>query len=111
MGRIIEITRHDMPVAVLRQHALRCRNGRVACRILAIAHVLEGASRAEAASACGMDRQTLRDWVQRYNAKGIAGLADAGRSGRPTALSAGQMQVLNDLVLAGPDLARDGVVR
>ncbi|HEY0204454.1 MAG TPA: hypothetical protein VGC15_09925 [Acetobacteraceae bacterium] len=31
--------------------------------------------------------------------------------GRPPALSAGQMQELDDLVLAGPDLARDGVVR
>jgi len=67
--------------------------------------VLEGASRAEAASACGMDRQTLRDWVHRYNAAGIAGLSDARRSGRPAALSQAQMQELKDLVLAGPDLA------
>jgi len=58
-----------------------------------------------------MDRQTLRDWVQRYNADGIAGLSDAPRSGRPPVLSEAQMQELKDLVLAGPELAKDGVVR
>ncbi len=111
MGRRIEVTRLDLSAAELRQRASRCRGGRVACRVLAIAHVLEGASRAEAASTCGMDRQTLRDWVHRYNAEGIAGLSDARRSGRPPALSQAQMQELKDLVLAGPDLANDGVVR
>jgi transposase len=58
-----------------------------------------------------MDRQTLRDWVHRYNAEGIGGLSDAQRSGRPPALSQAQMQELKELVLAGPDLAHDGVVR
>ncbi len=111
MARAIEVTRQDMSAAALRQHALRCRDGRVACRVLAIAHVLEGASRAAAASACGMDRQTLRDWVHRYNAAGVAGLTDASRSGRPAALSEAQMRQLQEVVLSGPDLARDGVVR
>jgi transposase-like protein len=36
-------------------------------RLLAIAAVLEGASREEAAKIGGMDRQTLRDWVIRFN--------------------------------------------
>jgi len=58
-----------------------------------------------------MDRQTLRDWVHRYNAHGIAGLSDAHRSGRPPALSPDQMEALKGLVLAGPALAEDGVVR
>ena len=58
-----------------------------------------------------MDRQTLRDWVHRYNDEGLGGLSDARRSGRPSALSAGQMQDLKDLVLAGPDLALNGVSR
>ncbi len=111
MGRGIEVRRLELSATELRQRASRCGEGRVACRVLAIAHVLEGASRAEAASACGMDRQTLRDWVHRYNAEGIAGLSDARRSGRPTALSDAQMQELKELVLAGPDLANDGVVR
>ena len=38
-------------------------------------------------------------------------MRDVPRSGRPAALTAEQMQKLEGLVLAGPDLARDGVVR
>ena len=33
-------------------------------------------SRTEAAQAAGMDRQTLRDWVHRYNEEGLSGLTD-----------------------------------
>lgn len=111
MGRAIEVMRLELSATELRQRAARCGDSRVACRVLAIAHVLENSRRGEAASACGMDRQTLRDWVHRYNAAGIAGLHDAPRSGRPPALSQAQMQELKALVLAGPDLAHDGVVR
>ena len=111
MGAAVKITRLDHSAAELRREASRCGDSRVACRILAIAHVIDGASRAEAAEACGMDRQTLRDWVHRYNAAGIAGLADLPRSGRPAALSAEQQAEFRSLVLAGPELARDGVVR
>lgn len=111
MGAKIEVTRLELSASQLRRVASRSSDGRLACRILAIALVLEGSSRAEAASACGMDRQTLRDWVHRYNHDGVGGLSDAHRSGRPPALSAEQMQDLKDLVLAGPDLAIHGVTR
>jgi transposase len=111
VGVAVGVTRLELSGAELRREALRCDDGRVACRILAIAQVMDGASRADAAQACGMDRQTLRDWVHRYNADGIAGLADAPRTGRPPALSPDQMASLKALALAGPDLAVDGVVR
>jgi transposase len=42
--------------------------------MLALALVLEGKSRGEAARSCGMDRQILCDWVHRYNAEGLKGL-------------------------------------
>jgi transposase len=111
MAHAIEVTRRDHSSVQLRQEAKRCGDGRVACRILAIAHVLDGMSRTDAARSCGMDRQTLRDWVHRYNAAGITGLADAPRGGRPPALTDEQMGELRGLVLSGPDPARDGVVR
>ena len=65
VGQAIEITRLDLSAAALRQEAIGCEEGRIACRILAIAHVLDGLSRRDAARACGMERQTLRDWVHR----------------------------------------------
>ena len=33
----------------------------------------------------GVSEQTVRRWLARFNAAGLAGLADAGRSGRPPA--------------------------
>jgi transposase len=79
-------------------------------RILAIAHVLEGRGRREAAQACGMDRQTLRDWVHRYNEAGIEGLADRHRSGRPACLTKAEQAEVAGWVEQGADLATDGVV-
>ncbi len=111
MGKPVEIVRTDASAADLRHAASRTRDGRLSCRLLAIALVMEGATRAEAAAAGGMDRQTLRDWVHRYNAAGMAGLVDHPRRGRPGSLSTAQMQELKDLVLAGPVPERDGVVR
>jgi transposase len=58
-----------------------------------------------------MERQTLRDWVHRYNAEGIAGLVDRPRPGRPPRLSPGQVAALVEVVEAGPKVAVDGVVR
>src|SRR4051794_35327315 len=67
--------------AELRALARRERDGRVSARLLALANALDGMSRDEAARAAGMDRQTLRDWVHRYNAEGVEGLRDRPRPG------------------------------
>ena len=55
----------------------------MACRLLGVANALDGMSRERAARQAGMDRQTLRDWVIRFNAEGIEGLRDRPKSGRP----------------------------
>jgi transposase len=108
MGAPLPI-RDDIPAAKLRCLARQERNGRVACRLLALANVLDGMSREDAAGQAGMARQTLRDWVIRFNAEGIEGLRDRPKSGRPTWLDAGQMAAFKALVLRGPDPERDGV--
>ena len=77
MGVAIGVTRLDHSSAELRSLA-RSEAGAVACRILAIAHVLDGASRADAATSCGMDRQTLRDWVHRFNAGAVVDVVESG---------------------------------
>jgi transposase len=59
-----------------------------------------------------MDRQTLRDWVIRYNEHGLTGLSDLPkRGGAAPKLSAEEKVVLAEWVRQGPDLAEDGVVR
>ena len=95
--------RGDRPPAVLRKRAKAEANTRVARRLLAIANALSGMSRKEAAEAAGMDRQTLRDWVIRYNARGPDGLYDCWGDGRPSRPEPQEQAELIRLVLAGPD--------
>jgi transposase len=101
--------RSDMEAAELRRLARRERDGRVAARLIALANVLDGMSREAAAQAAGMDRQTLRDWVIRFNAEGVGGLRDQPRPGRPPRLTEGQQATLKAIALRGPDPDRDGV--
>src|SRR3954449_7876346 len=107
----IAITRREPGAGELRREAARCRDAAASRRMLALALVLEGSSRAEAARHAGMDRQTLRDWVHRYNAEGLPGLRDRPRSGRRPRLSPEQEAELATAVEQGPDPDRDGAVR
>jgi transposase len=68
-------------------------------------------ARGAAARIGGMDRQTLRDWVHRFNASGPDGLLDGWTEGPKPRLSSGQMAEVARLVEAGPDREKDGVVR
>jgi len=108
----VAITRQDVSVGDLRPEAGRTRDAKAARRMLAIACVMEGQSREDAAECCGMDRQTLRDSVYRFNADGLAGLANLLRQNGPRPrLSPEREVVVAGWVEQGPDLARDGVVR
>ena len=80
-------------------------------RLLSLAAVRDGKNRGEAAKIGGMDRQTLRDWVHRFNAAGLEGLLDSWTEGPKSRLSAEQLAELARIVEAGPDRERDGVVR
>ena len=111
MGAALEITRTAHSAADLRSMASKCRDGCQVRRLLAIAAVLEGRPRTEAAERNGMDRQTLRDWVHRYNESGVDGLKSRRSSGRTAALNAVQMADLKALVIAGPDPLLHSVVR
>jgi transposase len=111
MSSAVAITRLELTAPELRAAAAKSRDAQAARRMLAIALVLEGADRATAAETCGMDRQTLRDWVHRYNAEGLAGLANRRGRPQPRRLDAGQVTELAAWVDAGPDPETDGVVR
>src|SRR4029077_11069410 len=77
--------------------------------MLGLALVLERYARGEAARLCGMDRQTLRDWVIRYNAGCWVVRSHLSRSQTTAHSRAGGGS--RELVRKGPDLAKDGVVR
>ena len=103
----VAITRRELDARGLRREAAGCLDAKAARRMLALALVLEGTSRETAARHAGMDRQTLRDWVHRYNAEGLVGPYDRRRLGPKPRLTA----ELETVVERGPDPARDGVVR
>jgi transposase len=107
----LKVTRLEHTALELRGRAAKSRDGAQVRRLLALALVLEGVSRGEAAARNGMDRQTLRDWVIRYNELGIAGLVSCHSGGRKPVLTSTQMAELLALVVKGPDPERDRVVR
>ena len=107
----VKISRMAHKPAELRELAVRCRDAAQSRRLLAIAMVLEGSSREAAARQTGMDRQTLRDWVHRYNEAAVDGLISRTGPGRQPKLSKAQMKELRELVIAGPDAAIHQVVR
>ena len=101
--------RRDRTAAVLRKEAKRESDTRVARRILGLANALDGMSREDAARAAGMDRQTLRDWVLRYNTHGLDGLVDRPRDGRPPKLDYEEKAELLRIVLAGSEPEVSGI--
>jgi transposase len=110
MGAAVPL-RTDFSAGELRLLAKRAEDPGQARRLLSLAAVLNGMSRKAAAEIGAMDRQTLCDWVYRFNAKGPAGLINAKAPGPRPKLLAEQKQELKRIVETGPDPATDGVVR
>lgn len=111
MGAKLTITRTDHTAPELRVLSARCSDGAQVRRMLALALVLEGRPRSDAAALNGMDRQTLRDWVHRYNAEGVDGLKSRKSPGREPFLTEQQKAELRDLVISGPEPDIHKVVR
>ena len=102
--------RDDSDTPKLRLLARRSRDVRQAGRLLALACVHDGMSRADAARAGGMDRQTLRDWAHRFNDEGPEGLLDR-KPPRERRLSAAQLAEFAEIVETGPSLEENGIIR
>jgi transposase len=99
------VLRADYDAARVRRLAGASSDADQARRLLAIAAAYEGHSRADAARLAGMDRQTLRDWVVRFNALGPDGLVDRSPPGAARRLTAAQEAEFARLVEAGPAAA------
>lgn len=110
MGSRVSL-RTDFTASDLHRIAKRCTDNRQIRRLLALAAVYDGMNRTDAARVGGMDRQTLRDWVHRFNEFGPDGLTNAKGAGRPRLLDEAQMLELAQIVENGPDREVDGVVR
>ncbi len=101
MGTAVRVTRVDLTATALCAASARCADGAQVRRILAVALVLEGRSRTEAATLDGMDGQMLSDWVHRFNAEGVEGLKSRKSPGREPLLTPAQKAELRELVIQG----------
>ncbi len=110
MGSAVKM-RTDYSAAELRRLARNSKDVRQSSRLLSLAAVADGMNRTNAARIGGMDRQTQRDWVHRFNEAGPDGLKDAWYGGPPSRLSPEQLAEFAEIVETGPDPAVDGVVR
>lgn len=118
-GMAVAITRTELDAAGFRRATAQSRGADAARRMLALALVLDGQTRKQAAEVCGveprgspdMNRQTLRDWVHRYNDQGLPGLSDRVPPGPASRLSPEQEAVVARLVRDGPTLSEHGVIR
>jgi transposase len=103
--------RSDYDATRLRSLARRAKDGPQTRRLLALAAIYDGGTRTEAAQIGGVGRQTVRDWVLRFNAHGPDGLLDGKAPGQPSILSQEHRQHLIQMIEDGPIPAVHGVVR
>jgi len=94
--------RKDITPTVLRKKARSEKDGRVASRLLGIANILDGMDRDQAARCVGMTRQTLGDWVRRYNDEGVEGMGNKPKGRPKRALTPKQEQEIDAFVSKGP---------
>lgn len=110
MGRKIAL-RTDYTAEQLRTLSNSCSNSHQTRRLLALAAIYDGMTRTDAARIGGMDIQTLRDWVIRFNEAGLDGLKNRAAPGRRRRLSEAQMAELSTLVARGPPHKEQGLTR
>jgi transposase len=103
--------RQDFDASQVRGLARKTKDGPQARRLLALAAIYDGATRAEAAKIGGVGLQIIRDWVLRFNARGPDGLLDGKSTGQPSKLNDTQRQAIARMIESGPLPAVHGVVR
>ena len=110
MGRALPL-RGDFDASTLRRLAKGLRDAKQIRRLLSLAVIYEGGNQTAAARTGDVGLHVIRDWVLRFNAVGPADLIDRKAPGAAKKLDPAQQAALAARVDAGPDLARDGMVR
>ncbi len=110
MGSAVSL-RDDFDAASVRLLALRTRDADQGRRLLALGAIYDGGSRGDAARIGSVGRQTVRDWVLRFNARGPDGLVDDKAPGKKPKLNDARRRELAQIIDSGPIPAAHGVVR
>lgn len=110
MGSAISL-RSDFDGNMLRLLARQTKDASQARRLLALASIYDGGSRADAARLGSVTVQIVRDWVVRFNARGPDGLINGKAPGKPSLLNDDQRAALAQAIERGPTPYLDGIVR
>lgn len=110
MGSAISL-RSDFDGNGLRLLARQTKDASQARRLLALASIYDGGSRANAARLGSVTVQIVRDWVVRFNARGPDGLINGKAPGKPSLLNDDQRAALAQAIERGPTPYLDGIVR
>lgn len=110
MGSALSL-RQDFDGVALRGLARQAKDANQARRLLSLALIYDGGSRADAARLGSVSVQIVRDWVERFNARGTDGLINGKAPGSRSKLNEAQRQALAKVVERGPIPAIHGVVR
>jgi hypothetical protein len=94
--------RPDHDAARIRLAARDSKDANEVRRLLALASIYDGATRAAAAEIGGVTRQIVRDWVLRFNASGPQGLVDRKAPGQPSLLKDTHRAALTAVIDSGP---------
>lgn len=86
MGSALSL-RSDFDGSMVRRLARQTRNADQARRLLSLASIYDGGSRADAARLASVTVQSVRDWVVRFNARGPEGLINGRSLGKPSLLN------------------------
>ena len=85
--------RNDFDSVSLRRLAKRTRDA-TQSRSAGVGEVYDGGSRTDASRIGGVGLQIIRDWVLRFNARGLDGLVDGKSPGAPSKLNADHRRAL-----------------
>jgi transposase len=110
MGQALAL-RPDFDAHALRAAARPSKDAAQVRRLLALAAIYDGASRADAARIGNVTLQIVRDWVVRFNAEGPNGLIDHKSPGPTPRLTEVHRTELAAIIEQGPTPAVHGVVR
>ena len=90
--KTLSISDAETMVLALQDEIRRSQEARYDHRLHAILLVAQGVTCPEVASLLGDAPRTVQYWVSRFELEGLAGLADADRSGRPKKLTDHQFE-------------------
>ena len=100
--RPLTISFPDHSRALLQQEINLHQDARYDHRLHCVLLVASGLSCEKVASLFGDSPRTVVNWVRRFDGRGLAGLAEGNHSGRPTRLSAEQLEEVRSLVRQPP---------